>query len=342
MKYLPLILTFLLLLSVQAPGSQKTTPADHLPPHIRQVTGFGERGDWSHDGKKILFLSKTFGDAMEVDVESGEIKNLTSHYPNYGYTRALYLPNGDILLSGPLSYDLENPYEARRNCYLFVLDKSISQAAMPLGVRCNEGPAVSRTRMHIAWPEWQNPAPGDGNTAYSQLYSADIEYLDGKPLIANHKMIIDGSTLPVRTTMEPQNFRPGAEHELTFSAYTHGGRYCDVMVIDVNTSEYRQISGDKEDYEEPEGIYADGTYTIVESDLHNGKGSRYIDLYKVSLDDKNTYERLTFFSQFPNFKSSNPVVSDDGRFISFQMARSSEEMGVGHGLFIYDIEKASK
>jgi len=43
-------------------------PADHLPPHIRQVTWFGERADWSHDGKRILFLSKTFGDAMELDL----------------------------------------------------------------------------------------------------------------------------------------------------------------------------------------------------------------------------------------------------------------------------------
>jgi hypothetical protein len=40
------------------------SPADHLPPHIVRLTAFGERADWSHDGKKILFLTKTFGDAM--------------------------------------------------------------------------------------------------------------------------------------------------------------------------------------------------------------------------------------------------------------------------------------
>jgi hypothetical protein len=39
----------------------RASPADNLPPHIRQVTWFGERADWSHDGKRILFLSKTFG-----------------------------------------------------------------------------------------------------------------------------------------------------------------------------------------------------------------------------------------------------------------------------------------
>ena len=50
-------------------------PADHLPPHIARLTWFGERADWSHDGKRLLFLSKTFGDAMELDVKSKVIRN---------------------------------------------------------------------------------------------------------------------------------------------------------------------------------------------------------------------------------------------------------------------------
>ena len=65
------------------------SPADHLPAHITQVTWFGERADWSHDGKKILFLTKTFGDAMELDLATKIIRNLTAHYPHHGYTRAL-------------------------------------------------------------------------------------------------------------------------------------------------------------------------------------------------------------------------------------------------------------
>src|SRR5258705_7071156 len=80
------------------------SPADHLPPRITQVTWFGERADWSHDGKKILFLSKTFGDAMELDLATRRIRDLTAHYPHHGYTRALYLPNGDIILSGPEAF----------------------------------------------------------------------------------------------------------------------------------------------------------------------------------------------------------------------------------------------
>src|SRR5437899_11787316 len=112
------ILTCLAALNVvglNAAASPKVgeSPADHLPAHITQVAWFGERADWSHDGKKILFLSKTFGDAMELDLQSKHIRNLTAHYPHHGYTRALYLANGDILLSGPESFDPKRIGEAR-------------------------------------------------------------------------------------------------------------------------------------------------------------------------------------------------------------------------------------
>jgi hypothetical protein len=74
-------------------------PADHLPPHITRLTGFGERADWSPDGRRLVFLSKTFGDALELDLETKLIRNRSAHYPHCGYTRALYLTNGDLLPS---------------------------------------------------------------------------------------------------------------------------------------------------------------------------------------------------------------------------------------------------
>ena len=126
-------------------------PADELPAHITQLTRFGERADWSHDGKKILLLSKTFGDALEIDLQTKAIRNLTAHYPHHGYTRALYLANGDILLSGPELFDPKKVGEARVQCFLSILDQSITKPAVPLGTKCSEGPAVSRKRMHIAW-----------------------------------------------------------------------------------------------------------------------------------------------------------------------------------------------
>ncbi len=143
--------SLLLLLSALPALAAEGSPADHLPDHITRLTSFGERADFSHDGKRILFLSKTFGDAMELDLESRQIRNLTAHYPNHGYTRALYLADGDILLSGPEEFDPDHPGEARTQCWLYVLDRSGTRPAAPLGTKCFEGPAVSRKRMHIAW-----------------------------------------------------------------------------------------------------------------------------------------------------------------------------------------------
>src|SRR2546423_1810574 len=110
------VVTFLLSFSPRAaePSPLRSgNPADDLPPHITRISGFGERADWSHDGKKILFISKTFGDAMEIDLSTKLIRNLTAHYPHHGYTRALYLTNGDVLLSGPENFDPKRIGEAR-------------------------------------------------------------------------------------------------------------------------------------------------------------------------------------------------------------------------------------
>jgi hypothetical protein len=313
-------------------------PADHLPPHIRQVTWFGERADWSADGRRILFLSKTFGDAMELDVKTGVIRNLTAHYPHHGYTRALYLANGDILLSGPESFDPKKVGQAREQCFLYVLDRKLTGPAQPLGTKCSEGPAVSRKRMHIAWTHVAAEYPQEMTPGSSRMQEADIVIEDGKPKLANQRLIVESKDLPFKCTMETQNFRPPEEKELTFSAYGHQGT--DVCGIDLVTKKVTNYSDAPGQYDEPEGIYPDGQYTLVECDKQNHKGPGNVDLWKLKLDGSGAYERLTFFSDWPGYKASNPVVSDDGKFIAFQMARSREAAGVGHGLFIYDVEKA--
>jgi Tol biopolymer transport system component len=314
------------------------SPADHLPPHITQVTWFGERADWSHDGKKILFLSKTFGDAMELDLATRRIRNLTAHCPHHGYTRALYLTNGDIILSGPEQFDPKRIGEARVQCWLYVLDRSGAKPAVALSTKCSEGPAVSRKRMHIAWTHVAAEYPGEMPAGSSRMQEADIVIEDGKTRLANQKLIIDSRDLPFHCTLETQNFRPPDEKELTFSAYGHQGT--DVAGIDLVTKKVTNYSNSPGQYDEPEGIYPDGQYTLVECDKQNLKGSGYVDLWRLKLDGSGAYERLTHFSDYPGYKASNPVVSDDGKFIAFQMAKSREAAGVGHGIFVYDIEKA--
>lgn len=337
----PALLPFLcaLTLTLAAAPAEDQNPADHLPPPITRLTHFGERADWSHDGRKILFLSKTFGDALELEVATGAITNLTSHYAHYGYTRALYLANGDILLSGPTVYDTANPGPARNQCYLFVLSATEKRKPMPLGVRCNEGPAVSRHHLHIAWPEWTSPKPGEGNLSHSQLYEADIVYTDGVPALAHRRLIIDAASLPFPCTLETQNFRPPEERELIASAYSEGGRKSDVLGIDLTTGRVTRYTDTPAVYDEPEGIFPDGRHTLVECDAQNLRGPGSIDLWKLALDGSGTYTRLTHFSDTTGYKGSNGVVSDDGRFIAFQMGKAGEAAGIGHGIFLLDLTR---
>jgi hypothetical protein len=315
-------------------------PADHLPAHITRITWFGERADWSHDGRKILFLSKTFGDAMEIDLATKVIRNLTAHYPHHGYARALYLPNGDILLSGPESFDPKRLGEARVQCFLYVLDKSLAKPAAPLGSKCSEGPAVSRKRLHIAWTHVSAEYPDTMPAGSSRMQEADLVYDQGQPTLTNQRVIIDSRDLPFKCTLETQNFRPPEEKELTFSAYGYQGT--DVCGVDLVTKKVINYSNSPGQYDEPEGIYPDGQYTLVECDKQNHQGSGHVDLWKLKLDGSGQYQRLTYFSDTPGYKASNPVVSDDGKFIAFQMAKAREAAGVGHGLFVYDVEKAKK
>jgi hypothetical protein len=317
-------------------------PADELPAYITQLTHFGERADWSHDGRRILFLGKTFGDVYEIDVRTKAVRLLTGFYPHYGYTRALYLANDDILLSGPEQYDPKNPGPSRTQCFLYVLDKSGTKRPTPLGTKCSEGPAVSRKRMHIAWTHVAAQYPDEMPAGSSRMYEADIvNGDDGKPKLANQRLVLDSRDLPFKCTLETQNFRPPEEKELTFSAYGHQGT--DVCGVHLETKKVVNYSNAPNQYDEPEGIFPDGQYTLVECDRQNHKGSGFVDCWKLKLDGSGQLvQRLTHFSDYPGYKASNPLVSDDGKYMAFQTAKSTEPAGVGHGIFILELDKAPK
>jgi hypothetical protein len=149
-RYFIGILLAVLSLSVYAQKSG--SPEDSLPSYLKRVTQFGERADWSHDGKKILFVEKTYGDVYEVELETGKISLVTGHFYHGGFTRALYLANGDVLLSGCTSFDAANPHVNRQEkAELWVLEKSYTKPPVRLGTKCSEGPAASRKNMKIAW-----------------------------------------------------------------------------------------------------------------------------------------------------------------------------------------------
>jgi hypothetical protein len=331
-KFSVLILVTLLLTISYGQTSiiKDVSPLDELPGYIKQVTHFGQRADFSHDGKRILFIEKTFGDVYEVELETGIIRPMTHRYFHEGYTRALYLANGDILLSGARQFDANDPWASRseKNAELWVLKKDLTEPPVSLGEKCSEGPAVSRRCMRIAW------------TQGGAFYMADIVYKNGKPGLANRKKILDKRDLPFEMDIETQNFRPPDEKELIFSAYGYQGT--EVMGLDIATGKVVNYSQAPNQYDEPEGIFPDGKYTLVECDKHNRKGTQYIDIYKLALDGSTKTQRLTFFSNYDGYKASNPVVSDDGRYMAFQVAKRGDMAGVGRGILIFDLESYEK
>jgi Tol biopolymer transport system component len=70
--------------------------------------------------------------------------------------------------------------------------------------------------------------------------------------------------------------------------------------------------------------------------LGGSHGSHNIDIYKLRLDGTGKdFVRLTHFNDYQGWKASNPVVSTDGKFMAFQVAKTTDEAGVGYGIVLY-------
>lgn len=64
------------------------------------------------------------------------------------------------------------------------------------------------------------------------------------------------------------------------------------------------------------------------------------DIFRLKLDGSGEMQRLTYFSDYKGYKATQGVVSDDGRYLCFQIGESGDEAGVGYGFFIMDLEEA--
>jgi hypothetical protein len=334
--------TLLLLLNITIWATAQTTVlgdsfVQSLPKNIRQITTFGERPDWSHDGKHIAFMEKTFGDALEVEVATGKLKPLTHHFFHNGFIRVLYLANGDYLLIGSKEFDPKNPGKSRNpaNAELWVLKKELTSPPFPLNVKVKEGAAPSRTKMKVSW-------------GVNDIYMGDLVYTNGIPALQNIDTLVRSQDLPGAVNgwhLETQNFRPPFENELLFNAHFPKVEYeAEVMGIDLKTRKIVNYTNRPDRYDEPEGVFPDGKFMMVESTRHYPKRDSgrttwdYIDLYKLTLDGSGNMERITYFNDKRKYKATNPVVSDDGRFMAFQYSIMGETTGVGHGVLVMDFE----
>jgi hypothetical protein len=358
MRQPQILLLYLLLqtIIVLGQGNVKTesdkinaSPIDSLPPYIKLVSGFGERPDWSHDGQFILFLDKPMGDVFELEVATGITRPKTRHFNHYGFTRAMYLSNGDILLAGPNTLfdptDGKEREKARDLTWLYVMDKSGDKQPVPLNTVCAEGPAVSRNKMRIAWTQRDRQLPELGKNR-AKLLMAEIIYQDGIPKLTNERVIFDSKQLPFslgHASLETQNLVPPEDVKVTFAVYTiNDGNNTDVYMVDSETGEYKTITNSPCCYDEPEGIFPDGLHTLVEHAPSDKSAWPLLDLYKLKLDGSGKMQRLTYFTDYKGYKANQGVISDDGKYLSFQIGKDNTEPGAGFGFLIMDLGEAAK
>ena len=334
LKLLAFISLLIALFSCKQPDIQGCFPNEYLPEHISPLTSFGERAEWSLDGKNVFFVDSAGGNVWMVNVKTKKTAQITKPgflQEGHGYYRVLCLANGDLLLTcGPERYKL----------YFQVMNKSLKKSPVKIDELINEGPAVSRKNMKIAWsPDHKN------------IFLANIEYKNGIPEFTNKKQIIDNANIVVEGIkyeyiLEPQNFRPPAENELIWSQYGVDDRNVftsETMGYNLTTGEFVNYSKAPGQYDEPEGIFPDGEFTLIECDRHNRMGTSKIELYKLKLDGTGeNNERLTYFSDVEGFRASNPVVRDDGKMIAFQASYSQSAAGAGCGIYLFDLQKYNR
>jgi hypothetical protein len=319
------------LLAQRKPGSQ----FDNLPANLEVLTHFGERADISPDNRQVAFMSKSFGDAMVIDLEKRAIRCLTCNVPAAAFLRVMHLASGDYILIGPEHFEDIHVSRARDN-ELWFLSKQRGSKPVKLGQKMSEGAAISKQSMKIAFAQVheQNPDLPEGA---SRLMVADVDLSGPQARLVNTTVVHESKDRSC--VIEPQDFYDN-DTKMTFTCYEPKG-LASVMGLDLKTHEVTNFSKAPGTYNEVEGIFPDGKYTCVEGDrqveqLGGTHGAGNIDIWKLRLDGTGKdFVRLTRFNDYEGGKASNPVVSTDGRFMAFQTARTTDPAGVGYGIVLY-------
>jgi hypothetical protein len=332
-RLLPLLVLTTAVLSPPPLHGRDTTIFDDLPPHMRVLVDWGQRPEWSLDGKWIYFLPRAYSDIFRIEVASGKIEPVTNHYFHEGYKRVLCLWNGDLLLAGPDQFDASDPWASRHKLRLSILKAPYDQPAIPLDAYCDEGPAVSKSDNRIAWT-----LPGQREIVMAEISMEK----DGEPVLLNRRTVLsfDEQHRPLTERLETQDFVPG-RNQLVFTYY-HGTveepfYYANAYVIDLDTGKLVNLTQNENRYDEAEGIAPDGSFLLIESDRHAEPKQWKVDVYLLKLGGTHPPERLCDWTKYPGFRSDNPVVSPDGKTIAIQRGFRAGA-GQGSGIVLFDLE----
>jgi hypothetical protein len=307
------------------------------PPYVSVLTTWGMRPEWGRTGEYVYFLHRLVGDVFKVNVRTREIAPVTVSVHHAGIQRCLVLANGDLLL-GIGNINTGDIQRDKGRLDLFVLKQDEPTRLYPLGEAAEEGPAVSRKSMKIAWT-----TPGQ-----LEIRTGEIAYDGGVPSLIDRKTIVSYRDAIDNRRLETQDFRPPDDNELIFTHYygNAGDHFFNAEVSSYNftTGAIRDYSKSPDSYDEAEGMFPDGQWTMIESDRHLPKALRNkykVDIFRLRLDGSGETEQLADLAQrFPDtLRSDNPVVDPSGRFVVYQFGFSRDAGARGQGLLLLDLQK---
>lgn len=317
-------------------GFKSGDPFEYLPNGARFISVFGERPVFSPDGQHVAFMGKTFGDAFEYDLRSGEIRNLTSHFPHIGFTRVHYLPDGSYILIGPRTMGASVEETRTGRLELFWMDAEGRKPAVPLGQTIFEGIAVSRSENRISWatiePRGRSPlnVQTEGGDGSSTVHVADLRIVAGRASLENIKTI--ASSRWADCALEPQDFLPDNE-TVVAPCYNITKPEISAVVL-LKDGDTTRIPMPDNLYGEVEGVFPDGRRALVECGNHPSQG---LDLCLLELGGSYRYSRLTHVQDYGPYRFSNPTVSGDGRLVGFQYGLASDPFGTGRGILLMQL-----
>jgi hypothetical protein len=326
-----------LLLGADKPLPTVAEIAKSLPPYFTLLADYGVRPEWDETSENVYFLDKLVGNVQKINIKTRQVTPVTAHLEHKGVQRVATLSNGDLLLglsivaTGNITVDKEK-------LAMYVLKKKENGRLYPLGELFTEGMAVSKRGLKIAWT-----TPGQ-----REIRAGEIVYKNGTPTLAGAKTIVSYKDQSPYVRLETQDLRPPDDEELIYTHYWGDARdsyhHAEVYGYNLRTGKTTNYTKSPDSYDEAEGIFPDGRYTMIESDRHHGAELRHkykVDIYRLKLDGSGEAEQLLDLSaRHPQaLRSDNPVVDRTGRFVAFQFGFSSRGDGAhGRGILMMDLQ----
>jgi hypothetical protein len=323
-------------------------PLDNPPAFHYKLLDFGERPCWSPDGKRIAFVESNDGDICEVDIKTRKVRNLTKDLGvHHSFLRVHYLPAGDYILIGPAEF--KNRNRSRRfESELWFMDKDASEPPKPLGRRIFEGCATSRIANRISYSVSGQQDSLVGRADQYEIRVADIEITGKNARLVNERVVYRAEH---GFEPESQDFRFNDSEIIIAEYYSPKWGipriepdYCTTKGIQIEIGEVKLYIYEPGTHNECEGIFPNNeNYICLESSAHNEVDSNMpTDVWKMKLDGSGERVRITRMVERKPWRSSNPVVSLDGKWLAFMVNLHTSEAGYGMGMGLFDLEAWEK